>query len=1451
MSKFALSPKKVSANWWNKNWTYRKNITINSNSNQADVYVKITLNTSDKSRFQDNCGDIRFVDQSNNVLNYYLIDCGKKNTSININIPNLINGTNNFSLYYGNKLISNGSNQTDFSKEAKDVKLVLNKEEKLFFKKNKIKTSTVKEVEKKYEISKNTFSRNVKSNLKDRIEVEVGDKENNSFEPKVKLKRWDGEVSMSVNLVDDENVQPIISADKETIKWSKEKREIKFYELPSSETFPEGGYEFEITLKEKPTTNKVQFNLETKGLEFFYQPEPTKEEKANGVIRPENVIGSYAVYYKNAPLNIKGQKEYKVGKAFHIYRPKVVDAKGKWVWGVLNIDENNGFLTVTIPQEFLDNATYPVTHAAGLTMGYTSVGASPNGYIGNRMFGQHTIAPISGTIASITGYFDNYNGVNIKAALVNSSLNIVTNGISNPIYTNSINGSWLNLPFATPPSVTASSQYYLMAIGDTAIGYKYDVGNSNPENYTRIDTSNSYSSPTNPTDATIYEIKQSVYATYVSSLSQNSFRWRNDNGSEAAPTAGAISFSGGSTYSTGTYPNVVVSADFNGDGYKDLATNNSSSSNISVFINNGNGTFGTGVNYSVSSTNYSIDTGYFNNDSYPDLVVPEYGSGRMYVFINNGNGTFGTGVTYPITGSANSVSVGDLNGDGRDDIVTAVSSSYKACVSMNNGSGVFGSQTCYGSTSSSGIDIGDFNNDGYGDIVASSSSYAYVSIFTNNGNGTFGAGTTYPVNASAFAAAGDLNGDGYDEIVTASASSNVATVIMNNGNGTFGSSTNYTLLGNSYHWHIYIGDLSNDGYNEIAFVNGTPTDTVNVLTNNGNGTFGTRIDVTTGSNPAGVNIADFNNDYKNDLVVANNFGNTISVFLNNTTMSGGASWKAPENINITDVAKNSNIRLRFSIKNTASANTFNFKLQGAPKGTASSCLNVGSTNFIDIPTTSGSFSIMTTSPNFTDQASTTNQLSNPLGTFSAGKIVEYSSNQASSVSISSNYFTELEYNFQMTSIASTGAAYCFRTVNNVGASFGSPTNYATGTDPRSAISADLNNDGLSDIAVANLITNNITIFKNNGANSFTSANYSAGTGVSYPVSITAGDFDNNGRVDLATANNASKNITVYTNDGSGGFSSNTVYALQTGVSKPISITNADFDGDNDLDLAVANSNGDAVSIFNNNGSGVFTAGTTYPTFGSDIKGVTTGDFNSDNKPDLAVANWATNNIAIFINKYGIGSSTFTTATTISIGSSWPISIATGDYDKDGKNDLFVTNYNSNNVTVLKNFYGIGSSNFAIASTHPVTGTYPYATATGDFNGDGCIDFATDSGGTSNFTLFTNNCAGGFSSGVSYTTPSVAWNIVTFNTTDKSLTDIVTVNSGGNTISVFKNLSLAIDTYSNIAQLTVSGVGATIPITPTPSPSPSPTPTTGPTPTPMVGGNGLKIEGLKFEGIKFN
>lgn len=192
-------------------------------------------------------------------------------------------------------------------------------------------------------------------------------------EPKVTLSKWNGEVSLGVKYTGisqaTQGSRPFLS---KNVHWKEGDITLEAVPIDPTPT-DEGGMEINVLLDSKPTTNVFTFQLENwQNLDFFYQPELTPEEIQEGVVRPENVVGSYAVFYKNKRNHILGQTNYGSGKAYHIYRPKVFDDKGNEVWA--NMSYSDGVLSVTVPQDFLDNAVYPVV--VDPTFGNTNIGGS-------------------------------------------------------------------------------------------------------------------------------------------------------------------------------------------------------------------------------------------------------------------------------------------------------------------------------------------------------------------------------------------------------------------------------------------------------------------------------------------------------------------------------------------------------------------------------------------------------------------------------------------------------------------------------------------------------------------------------------------------------------------------------------------------------------------------------------------------------------------------------------------------------------------------------------------------------------------------------------------------------------------------------------------------------------------------------------------------------------------
>ena len=169
------------------------------------------------------------------------------------------------------------------------------------------------------------------------------------------LKRWDGECSLRIALPT--LGRPTVSYDRLRTSLVTDRFDVNLYPLQPDIQRSNGGIEFEVVLKERPPVNQVVLGLDLDGLDAHYQPPLTAEEIARGDLRPDNVTGSYAIYHstKRGLMHRRADGEkYKVGKAFHIYRPQAADRLGNKAWCDLAI--GSGLMTITIPQPFLDRA---------------------------------------------------------------------------------------------------------------------------------------------------------------------------------------------------------------------------------------------------------------------------------------------------------------------------------------------------------------------------------------------------------------------------------------------------------------------------------------------------------------------------------------------------------------------------------------------------------------------------------------------------------------------------------------------------------------------------------------------------------------------------------------------------------------------------------------------------------------------------------------------------------------------------------------------------------------------------------------------------------------------------------------------------------------------------------------------------------------------------------------
>ncbi len=269
-----------------------------------------------------------------------------------------------------------------------------------------------------------------------------------------------------------------------------------------------------------------------------------------------------------------------------------------------------------------------------------------------------------------------------------------------------------------------------------------------------------------------------------------------------------------------------------------------------------------------------------------------------------------------------------------------------------------------------------------------------------------------------------------------------------------------------------------------------------------------------------------------------------------------------------------------------------------------------------------------------------------------------------------------------------------------------------GAAPKSLVLADLNGDGVSDLATADYAASTVTVRLGGGGGAF-------GAAVSHavgrrPLSINAVDLDRDGDLDLLVADELDNDVSVLVGDGAGGFAAALRYTV--GPQHPSWLGVADLDADKRPDLVVLNSVSDELRIMYGTTDG-FVAGPVLAT-GKHPIGAALGDLDADGVADIVVLNNTGRSLSLYL---GDGAGGFSLAATYPVGRD-PQAVVLMDVQGDGVPDAVVSNAGDDTISILD---GTGNGFLVSAGSFPASGA-PAGLATGDFNGDCVADIAVAS-----------------------------------------------------------------------------------------------------------------------------
>jgi len=381
-------------------------------------------------------------------------------------------------------------------------------------------------------------------------------------------------------------------------------------------------------------------------------------------------------------------------------------------------------------------------------------------------------------------------------------------------------------------------------------------------------------------------------------------------------------------------------------------------------------------------------------------------------------------------------------------------------------------------------------------------------------------------------------------------------------------------------------------------------------------------------------------------------------------------------------------------------------------------------------------------------------------------------------------------------------------------SFGTAVNFTIGNSPVSVAISDFNGDGISDLALANAGSKNVSILLGDGLGDFgTAVNFAVGGS---PASVATSDFNGDGFADLVVAHPNLNNVSILLGDGLGGFGTAVNFAV--GSSPRSNVAISDFNGDGFSDITVANWSGASVSVLLGKGDGTFAPAVNVAVGFSPLF-VATSDFNGDGFSDIAVANSNSDNVSILL---GIGNGTFVPAVNFAVGSI-PKSVAVGDFNGDGKSDLAVANWGSANVSVL---LGDGLGGFGTAVNFAVGSSTGSNVAISDFNGDGNSDLAI--AGSGKVSILLGNGLGTFGPTVNFAVGTQPAFVAISDFNGDGISDLAVANQASANVSVLLGdgadgqtlyaTVTAVDNAGNSSSASGNSDGIKIDLTPPPAPT---------------------------------
>lgn len=347
-------------------------------------------------------------------------------------------------------------------------------------------------------------------------------------------------------------------------------------------------------------------------------------------------------------------------------------------------------------------------------------------------------------------------------------------------------------------------------------------------------------------------------------------------------------------------------------------------------------------------------------------------------------------------------------------------------------------------------------------------------------------------------------------------------------------------------------------------------------------------------------------------------------------------------------------------------------------------------------------------------------------------------------------------------------------LGNGDGTFGLPKAFTVGSGRFARLAVgNINNDGKLDIVTANADDNTISVSIGAGTGDFAAPQTYPGGET--PTGIALADVDADGDLDAVTADRGGDNVSIWLNDGLGVFTAPVPYAVGN---VPYSLALSDTNGDSAVGIIATNYGSDFVSILPNDGNGDFSSGqaATYAT-GDTVNDVAVADIDGDGALDIVTTNLVDDSISLLSGDNAGG---FASAINYNVGNA-PRAVALGDINGDSQQDIVTANIIDDSVSVLL----ATSSGFAAAMPYSV-GDGPRDVILVDADGDGTLDVVTANFGSDDISVLSGDGTGGFGTAINYPDGDGPRAIVMEDVNNDGSLDIITANAASEDISILLN-----------------------------------------------------------------